>query len=334
MGSAPLRVAAKLLPPLAGDTRMPDNSASLVHDVVASLGEHLPPVLRWAGAVARGLRQFNIAIDGKSSGSRETDALTLADLTVQELVVSALRDCDPVFRRCRIEAEEQNGDLGVFAAESPVTIALDPIDGTKQFRDHSGNGYGVMVHVRTVDTVHGSLMFLPESGPRGTWVQAFGDTVRCGDDDTSRPAGNVLAALPRWTRANRRQSRTIYLIGFQKRDRACAELVSATGLTGVPPDDMPGSIYPLLATGEFAGSLIHSPNIYDFPVSLHLARILGGDAVWVHDGQSVNFRELWLDERADMLRLPGIVACAVDDDVRTTLVNLARNWSRDRYAET
>ena len=47
----------------------------------------------------------------------------------------------------------------------------------------------------------------------------------------------------------------------------------------IAPDDMPGSIYPLIASGEFEGSLIHTPNVYDFPVSLHIVRQLGGDDV-------------------------------------------------------
>tara|TARA_B100000809_G_scaffold67151_1_gene64062 strand:- start:227 stop:517 length:291 start_codon:yes stop_codon:yes gene_type:complete len=96
---------------------------------------------------------------------------------------------------------------------------------------------------------------------------------------------------------------------------------------------MPGSIYPLLADGRFGGSLIHSPNIYDFPVSLQIARILGGDAVWVHDGRSVDFDDLWMDQRADMLRLPGIVACSANHQTLETLVELARDWSRERYAD-
>lgn len=309
-------------------------SDSLIADVVAALQRELPRVVRWAGAIARQLRQHNIALAGKSSGSRETDALTLADLTVQELLVGALRDGDPVFRRCRIEAEETTGDLAAFAPESPLTIALDPIDGTKQFRDHTGNGYAVMVHVRTVETVVASLVLAPETGPHGTWLQAFGDVVKCGPDAPRRSANDVLAALPPITRASRpATSKRIYLIGFQTEDRARAELVTQTGLEGVPPDDMPGSIYPLLATGEFAGSLIHSPNIYDFPVALHLARVFGGDAVWVHSGAPVDFRRTWLDDRADMLRLPDIVACAVDPNVRAKLVSLARDWNRQRYSD-
>lgn len=300
-------------------------------DVAAALQEHMPPVLRWAGGVARQLRQFDIALDGKSSGSRETDALTLADLTVQELVVSALRDSDPLFRRCRIQAEESNGDLAAFAADSAVTIAIDPIDGTKAFRDRTGGSYAVMIHCRTTDTVISSLVYAPEMGDHGTWVQVVGDSVKCGPDDPRRSALDLLASLPAITNSQRGASKQIYLIGFQQRDRARAQDVTAAGLAGVAPDDMPGSIYPLLASGEFAGSLIHSPNIYDFPVSLHIARVLGGDAVWVHNGESVNFRETWLDDRADMLRLPGIVASSVDPQVRKTLIQLARGWSPVRY---
>lgn len=299
--------------------------------VVAALMRELPSVLRWSGAIARQLRRHNISLEGKSSGSRETDALTLADLTVQELVAAALRDGDPLFRQCRLEAEEQTGDLAAFAVESPVTIALDPIDGTKQFRDHTGNGYGVMIHVRTVESVVGSLVYLPESGPDGQWVQAYDDVVKCTPDDPRRPAGEVLAAASRIRAESRPPSRRIYLIGFQQEDRTRAEQVSAAGLVGVPPDDMPGSIYPLLATGDFAGSLIHSPNVYDFPVALHLVRIFGGDAVWVHNGAPVDFRRTWMDERADMLRLPDIVASAVDPAIRATLVELAKDWNRNRY---
>ena len=94
---------------------------------------------------------------------------------------------------------------------------------------------------------------------------------------------------------------------------------------------MQGSIYPLMATGEYIGSLIPSPNIYDFPVSMHIARLLGGDAVWAHNQQPVHYRELWMDDRADMLRFPGIVACSEDSSVNETLCNLATDWSQTRY---
>ena len=302
-------------------------------DLTSALSREMPEVLRWGGALARRIRGFNISLPGKTSGSHLTDALTLADISVQELLVGALRDRDSVFRQARIEAEEENGDLHLFADDAPWTIALDPIDGTRQYRDQTGDGYAVMLSLRTRDTLHYSLVYLPEMGPEGTWVEAIEQTIRCGPDDPLQPAREVLDAITPVDPATRPDSPQIYLIGFQEHDSARAEDVTARGLEGVAPDDMPGSIYPLLADGRFGGSLIHSPNIYDFPVSLQIARILGGDAVWVHDGQSVHFDELWMDERADMLRLPGIVACSANHQTLETLVELARDWSRERYTD-
>ncbi|MGQ0636023.1 MAG: inositol monophosphatase family protein [Planctomycetaceae bacterium] len=364
--------------------------------LIDRLSSCLPPVMRWAGGIARRMRQYNIALAGKHSGSSNTDALTLADLTVQELLVGALRDEDPLFRTCRIEAEETTGDLARFAANGEYTLALDPIDGTKQYRDKTGNGYCIILTLRSPDTVHYSLVFVPESGPFGSWVQVMGNDVVCGPDDPSRPAGDVLGAMPTTPRREsvhiettssqrKRDSapfpprggragdgggerdllpkntpspvegegggrsvvsgaeergqcsspapKSIYLIGFQQHDRAKARLVTEAGLEGVAADDCPGAVYELLARGEYAGSLIHTPNVYDFPASLHLARALRGDSLWVHTREPVNFRELWLDERANMLRLPGIVATSPDRRALDILCALARDWNPIRYAE-
>jgi 3'(2'), 5'-bisphosphate nucleotidase len=62
-----------------------------------------------------------------------------------------------------------------------------------------------------------------------------------------------------------------------------------------------------------------------------LFRILGGGAVWVHDGKPVDFHTVWRDERANMLRLPGIAACSCDAGVLRKLVGLARDWNPVRY---
>jgi len=299
--------------------------------ITTALSTHLPPVLRWAGAVARQLRRHNVAVEGKTSGSSNTDALTLADLSVQELIVAALRDGDPVLRSCRLEAEESTGDVGRFATEAEYTIAIDPIDGTKHYRDRTSHGYSVVVMLQSAETVHYSLVYLPETRPQGTWVETNGDRVVCGEDDWDRTANNVLAGFSPITTKQRPKSKNIYLIGFQAEDRKKAEAVTAAGLQGFTSDDMPGSIFELQARGEFAGSLIHTPNIYDFPVSLQIARALGGDAVWVHNREPVHLRETWLDDRADMLRLPGIVACSEHRDVLETLCELAADWNPVRY---
>lgn len=303
-----------------------------VSQLVDSLSAHIPPVMRWAGSVARRMRQFNIALEGKHSGSSNTDALTLADLTVQELLVGALRDSDPFFRQCRIEAEETTGDLARFAKESEYTICLDPIDGTKQYRDKTGNGYSIILTLRSPETVHYSLVFVPESGPHGSWVEAKPGGVVTGPDDPSRPATDVVRSL-RLSTLHSPLSTKYYLIGFQKHDRARADLVTKAGLTGVAADDCPGCLYELMARGDYAGSLIHSPNVYDYPAGLHIARVLGGESVWVHNGQPVYFHETWMDERANMLRLPGIIATSFDRGALKTLCALAKDWNPVRYAE-
>ena len=138
-----------------------------------ALRERMPAALRWGGAIARRLRSFDVRVEGKSTGSPTTDALTLADLTVQELLVAALRDGDPLFRQCWIEAEESTGDLARFAPEGEYTISLDPIDFTKQYCDKTGNGYAVMLHLRSSDAVHYSLVYIPELTEHGTWVEAI-----------------------------------------------------------------------------------------------------------------------------------------------------------------
>ena len=300
-------------------------------DPTPAIAARLPDVLRWSGAIARRLRRHDIAVGGKQSGSADTDALTLTDLAVQELLVGALRDAGPEVRACRIEAEEAAGDLGRFAGEGAFTVALDPIDGTREYRDRTGNGYAVMLHLRTADTVRYSLVYLPEDGPDGRWLEAREDGIRLGPDDPARPARAVLDAMPGLDPARRAASRRVLVSGFQAADRERARAVSATGLHGVLGGERPGSLYPLMATGELEGALFHTPNVYDFPVCMHLARLLGGDAVWVRDGRPVHFRECWRDERASMLRLPGIVACAADPAVVRTLVELARDWSPIRY---
>jgi len=302
-----------------------------VAEVTNSLARHLPGVLRWCGALAKSLRGHNIALSGKHSGSANTDALTLADLTIQELIVAALRDADPVLRTCRIEAEEGTGDLARFARESDLVLSIDPIDGTKQYRDRTGNGYAVMLHLRNRQTVLYSLVFVPECGPQGTWVEVHDSRILTGPDDSSRPARQVLDALRPVDRARLPESKKIYVIGFQSRDPERGGDLASVGLEGHTSETMDGSIYELLARGAYGGSLIHSPNVYDFPVSLQIARALGGDAVWVHNRESVHFGQTWIDERANMIRLPGIVACSPSRATLDKLCDLARDWNPNRY---
>ena len=299
--------------------------------VITALSVQMPGILRWAGGIARLLRPYNIGLAGKQSGSAGTDALTLADLSLQELIVSALRDTDPIFRYCRIDAEESVGDLAAFPAEAALTIGIDPIDGTRIYRDHAGDGYGVMLHLRSLTSVLYSLVFIPELGPHGSWLEATGDRLVCGPDDPTRPALDVLRSMSPFDLDSPPPTKQIYVNGFQHRTSEAARRVSATGLNGVELSDLPGRPYELLARGVIQGALLHSPNVYDFPVIAHVARLYGGDAVFVSSGKSVQFDDVWLDPKAKMLRLLGVVACSTNHDDLHTLCDLARNWHPDRY---
>ena len=291
----------------------------------------MPGVLRWAGSVAKRLRGYDISLQGKSSGSAATDALTLADLSLQELIISALRDCDPIFRHCRIDAEESTGDLFRFPADADLTIGLDPIDGTKRYRDRAGGAYSVMLHLRSRSTVLYSLVYQPEQGRDGWWVEARDDRIVSGPDDLSRPANDVLRSLVPIGEIEPAATPRIYMTGFMQSEIEAIRRVQSIGIDGAWWNTADETPYQLFASRQLCGALIHSPNVYDFPVTLHLCRIQGGDAVWVHNGESVHFHETWVDPKSEMRRLPGIVACSSDRVILQKLTDLARDWDPNRY---
>ena len=299
--------------------------------VITALSVHMPNVLRWAGGIARLLRGHQIGLESKGTGSAATDALTLADLSLQDLIVSALRDSDPIFRHCRIDAEETTGDLAAFPQQAPLTIGIDPIDGTKKYRDHAGDGYSVMLHLRTAEEVIYSLVFIPEHGPHGWWVEATGDRIVSGPDDPTRPAGDVLRSLPALDRAPVAPFGKIYVNGFQRQNAEVVQRLTAAGFQGILAEQLPGCPYELLARGELSGALVHSPNLYDFPVTSHLARLFGGKSVFVRSGEPLRFDAPWRDQKANMLRVTGIVACSGNGDDVVKLTELTRGWHSDRY---
>ena len=301
-------------------------------ELIEALSRQTPQLLRWAGAIAKQLRGHNIAVGGKTSGFSNTDALTLADLSLQQLLVDALRDLDPLFRNCRIEAEEATGDLERFATDSEWIIALDPIDGTKQYRDNTGDGWSVMLHLRNQHEVVYSLVFIPSAGEFGRWVEVHEQGIRVGDDDPAYPARDVLDRLPNTNIDPALVQDQIYIIGFVGRESESVAAVTDAGLVGVDADATPGCLYDLMSTGRFGGSLIQSPNIYDYPVSVHIARLLGGDSVHVRTGKRADFSDLWYDESSKMWRLRGVVATAIQPEVLERLCEVARDWNEDRYS--
>ena len=301
--------------------------------VIPALSAKMPSVFRYAGAVAKELRKHNVAVAGKESGNANTDALTLADLSLQSMLVTALRDCGNEATSCRIEAEEDTGPLDAFNPEADLVIALDPIDGTRQYRDRTADGWSLMLHVRNRTDVLYSLVYLPAHGEHGQWLEATPDYVKVCDDNPEKPAELVIEEALPITAESRRGERGCYIIGFQNLDESRAELITEAGMRGHGPQQMPSSIYPLLATGEFCGSLIHTPNIYDFPVSLQLARRFGGNAVRVDTREEIDFSQTWMDEKSGMLRLHGIIALADNPEDLGTLCELGKDWNPERYSE-
>ena len=59
-----------------------------------------------------------------------------------------------------------------------------------------------MLHLRNRETVLYSLVYIPESGPEGTWVEVRDGRVFCGPDDPTRPAVDVLRAMTAVDRAD------------------------------------------------------------------------------------------------------------------------------------
>jgi 3'(2'), 5'-bisphosphate nucleotidase len=298
---------------------------------ITSLSVHMPAVLRWAGAIARRLRPYDIGLDGKRSGSAGTDALTLADLSLQELIVAALRDCDPAFRQCRIDAEETTGDLARFPADAELTIGIDPIDGTRRYRDRIGSAYSVMLHLRSKSAVLYSLVYHPEQGEHGWWLEAREDHILSGPDDPSRPAADVVRSLPPAKPGPMPAVSRVRVAGFMEAQSDVVRCVAQLGLDANGSGSTGQTGYQRIAAREVCGVLLHSPNVYDFPVMMQFFRVLGGDAVWVHDGKPVDFHRVWRDERANMLRLPGIIAGSYDAGVLRRLVELAKDWNPERY---
>jgi 3'-phosphoadenosine 5'-phosphosulfate (PAPS) 3'-phosphatase len=63
-------------------------------------------------------------------------------------------------------------------------FGLVPIDGTREYRDRAGDGYPTMLlHLQSKVVVLYSLVFIPEFGPHGWWVEASGDRIVSGPGD-------------------------------------------------------------------------------------------------------------------------------------------------------
>ncbi|MBI3966729.1 MAG: inositol monophosphatase [Chloroflexi bacterium] len=291
--------------------------------VTTAILAELPPVIRWTASVQRLLRSLPIGLDGKASGHEATDALTIADLTSQTLLLSCLRDGSPLFRQCRLYAEEESELVDLFARSGELVIGLDPLDGTQAYRDGLSADYAIILTLRNDETVLLSLLFLPEEGAAGSWLVVRDGDVYFGPDDLEKDAVRSVRELPRLVPSE--PGRRVYLSSFAWRDPAFADQVRTSGYEPVGGGDR--NLWLKMALGEVTGAVVDTPNVYDFPAGLHVARVRGGDGVWLPSRERVHFRDLWWDERAKCVRLHGLVAFATEPAVLADLTEIASDWS-------
>jgi len=292
--------------------------------LITTLAARMPDLFRWCGAVARQLRRHDVAVADKGTDYAAADALTLADLSIQEILVDALRDFGPDFHACRLEVEEETGDMAAFAEESPLTIAIDPIDGTLHFRDHTSDGYGVLISLRQQDRSHYSLGFFPEQGTCGQWVQVHGDRITFADDDTTMPARQLLNTTPAVDVTSLDRSKTIWLTGYRTDRATVAHHLEKQGFTAFMSDTHGRHVCTELARGRVDGLLMNHPGVYDAPMWMHVLSAMGGVSCWAHNGEPVDFRTSWYDETCKGFRLDGVIACARDRDQLAQLVEVGK----------
>ncbi len=292
--------------------------------LVEILSQRMPDLFRWCGAVARQLRRHDVAVADKGAGYAAADALTLADLSIQEILVDALRDSGAAMRQCRLEVEEETGDLDAFPAEAPLTIAIDPIDGTLHFRDRTSDGYGILLSLRDREHSHYSLGFFPEQGACGQWVEVRGDSVIVTDDDTSMPARNLLDTTKPVDTAALTRSDTVWLTGYRTDRAMVGRRLEGEGLHVVGSDTHGAHVCTEMALGRIDGLLMNHPGVYDAPMWMHVLTTLGGNACWVQNGDPIDYRNAWFDTGCKGMRLDGVIACARDTQRLAQIVDVGK----------
>lgn len=115
-----------------------------------------------AGIVARRLQRYVPHERKHASNSPESEALTVIDLTSQDLLLNELHRAFP---ELAVDAEEDTETLRLFPPSEPgrPLAVLDPIDGTWNYTRGS-NDYAVMGSLIANDRFEASLLHFPNQG--------------------------------------------------------------------------------------------------------------------------------------------------------------------------
>jgi 3'(2'), 5'-bisphosphate nucleotidase len=137
-------------------------SADTTIDLTA-FRDRMKAVLLQAGAVAVQLQEFidNIgkAVDNAAgAASKRRSILTLADLAIQELVLTAIRTDFPRIRV--VIAEEVTKSLRCFGRSGRYRFVIDPIDGTAEYLE-GGGSYGILTGLIDVDKCVAAVLHYP-----------------------------------------------------------------------------------------------------------------------------------------------------------------------------
>ncbi|MBI2057368.1 MAG: hypothetical protein HYT63_00050 [Candidatus Yanofskybacteria bacterium] len=144
----------------------------------------------------------------KDGDSPFTTALTDADLSVQNLFEITTLANHP---ELAFDSEEESMSLNkkYFPREAEYRILLDPIDGTKNFKD-GGKTFGVVMTVVKDRQIYAVAMYLPA-------YRKFFYSVRCG--------GTYLAATRRLSEKGKIQTLALPRAGVVRTDHASKDLI-------------------------------------------------------------------------------------------------------------
>ncbi|MDJ0787290.1 MAG: inositol monophosphatase family protein [Myxococcota bacterium] len=149
--------------------------------------ERIGPAVRQAAAIARALegRVRNQPKSGENSAIKA--AMTIADSAAQEAILVPLLEHFP---EVSLEAEEDTPNVAGFGPGHPLSVVIDPIDGTLQSYLEGRGPYAVIAGLADEAGYLGGLVALPREG-------LFLDAVRGGGARRTRPLGSPRPARVR-----------------------------------------------------------------------------------------------------------------------------------------
>lgn len=101
-------------------------------DVIGIARFRIEPVLLEAGVVAWEMQARAQSLRGKDTGNAAADALTNADLAVQELILEAVLKTP--LKAAKSACEEDTALVAQLAGEEELWLGIDPINNTKEYQ--------------------------------------------------------------------------------------------------------------------------------------------------------------------------------------------------------